>query len=269
MSSPAEDQKTGTYLEREAHIQSPAPHYSDLNSDTGSSHISVSPSISEHSQYPTRPASSASQTGSMYGQLQQPPPPQHRPQYQQQHIQAPSLNHYQNNHPQQQQQFHPLAQQHTQYYTLQQQHEQQQHHEHEMHLQQQQLLQQQQQQPQLHQQERFEEPQRETKPASSSGQVKSQVCGTCSKAFARRSDLARHGTHCIPVERRVVANCSRTYSLRPSTTRLRPRWLRKAVHPAFGVDCACAGAHWRETSYVRDVLEGLFPPDPCLLAGSC
>lgn len=96
--------------------------------------------------------------------------------------------------------------------------------------------------------------------ASAAGLPKAFACSTCSKGFARRSDLARHGAysykslhHTLYMLIQIRAHPQRS----PSPPMRIPR-LREAIHPALGLDRAFTCPHGRETSHVRTLRKGQY-----------
>jgi hypothetical protein len=87
---------------------------------------------------------------------------------------------------------------------------------------------------------------------------KSFACSHCSKGFARRSDLARHGKF-----RPLLTSGSQLILLRTNPQwrtppRLRLAWLWQTVHPEVSPDSTCSCTYGRETSYVREMWKGVY-----------
>lgn len=89
---------------------------------------------------------------------------------------------------------------------------------------------------------------------------KAYQCSTCQKGFARRSDLARHGSCSIILfHEQFIDLRYRTNSHRGATSCLRLSQLWQTIHPAVCSDRTSARPHWREAAYVRTLWKGVFP----------
>ena len=97
--------------------------------------------------------------------------------------------------------------------------------------------------------------QSETRPNGDSA-AKSFACGTCSKGFARRSDLARHGKQQVKVHAQSITDFPRTHTQWSPSSCLRSPRLWKAIHTEISPYCTCSCTYWREASHVREVWEG-------------
>ena len=100
--------------------------------------------------------------------------------------------------------------------------------------------------------------------SNENGPPKAFACSTCSKGFARRSDLARHGKMNF-VSHFLTSGCVLTGSptrranpQRSSASRLRLPQLWEAIHSKIRFDSPSAGSHWRKASHVRTLRQGLF-----------
>jgi hypothetical protein len=89
--------------------------------------------------------------------------------------------------------------------------------------------------------------------------VKAFACSTCTKGFARRSDLARHGTLRFALEsfgKRIMLTRTRADTHGGQASRLRFSRVQQAVYPKIGIDCTCSSSHRREATYVRALHQG-------------
>lgn len=94
------------------------------------------------------------------------------------------------------------------------------------------------------------------------GPPKAFPCSTCGKGFARRSDLARHGTwKSLPwsLHHSRADICHRAHSQWRPTTRMRASWMRQTVHPTLRSHGPPASPHRREASHVRALRQGEHP----------
>lgn len=82
------------------------------------------------------------------------------------------------------------------------------------------------------------------RPANENGPPKAFACSTCSKGFARRSDLARHGKELGPHHQNVAPlTVSRTYPQRYPPARVRVPQLWQAIYPAISADGSSTCPH--------------------------
>lgn len=77
----------------------------------------------------------------------------------------------------------------------------------------------------------------------------------CGKGFARRSDLARHGTNGGRLHRAKLT-IHRTHSHGLQTTRMRRTRVWQEVCPKICFDCTHSSSHGREATCVQDLPKG-------------